>query len=323
MQTSDSQDGLSILDKFKKNRRLQIITAIVVVLLLLGLIYIWTNQSHDKPKNNKSENTSTQNNKSDESTKSEPIRWAYNQQTLEWFTPGKPTTCKDPFMFDRSPVDLSKIMVIGMPGQYRGYNYKPHAGLRLSDPNSGKVDIVMPTDATLVSLTRYYEGNPAEIQYLLTFETDCGIAFRFDHLFTLSPAFQAIAETTPEPKLDDTRSDPSAPFKRTNFKAGDLVATEIGHPATKNFGFDFGTYDYRHRNAIASNAKWTQIHNQYQATEWHGTCWLDQLPGADAAKAKELAFVVINPSKPNIISDYCTYAPHKTLDFNDGQPTDG
>jgi len=252
------------------------------------------------------------------------VTWAFNEQKLEWYPKsGTPPTCADPFIFDRSPVDLSKIMVVGMPGAYRGYSYKPHGGLRLTNPDSGKVDVVMPTDATLVGLTRYYEGNPSELQYLLTFETDCGVAFRFDHLYILAPDFQAIAETTPEPKKDDTRTDPNIPFKRTKFKAGDVVATEVGFPQTKNFGFDFGTYDYRQRNDMSKNSEWADIHNQYQSLEWFGTCWIDQLPGADAAKAKELAFVIINPAKPNIVSDYCTYAPHTTLDFNNGQPTDG
>lgn len=257
-------------------------------------------------------------------TNGESVKWAFNEHKLEWFTPtGKPSTCRDPFVFDQSPVDLSKIMVIGMPGAYRGYNYKPHGGLRLSNPDSGLIDIKMPTDATLVGLTRYYEGSPPELQYLLTFETDCGIAFRFDHIYTLTPAFQAIADTTPEPKVNDTHVDPNIPFKRTKFKRGDLVATEVGFPRVKNFGFDFGAYDYRHRNKISENPGWVAIHNQYQSLEWFGTCWIDQLPGADAAKAKELAFVIINSAKPNIISDYCTYAPHTTLDFNAGKPTDG
>lgn len=328
MTTPDSQENPSssipdkpsnFFNKFKRSRRLQAATAIVVVLLLLGVVYLRSNQPSDTPTDK-----NTQNNSADDTVKEEPVKWAFNEKTMEWFTQsGKATTCKDPFIFDKSPVDLSKIMAIGMPGQYRGYNYKPHGGLRLTSPDDGKIDVVMPTDATLVGLTRYYEGNPAEIQYLLTFETDCGVAFRFDHLYTLAPALQEIAETTPEPKIDDTRTDPNAPFKRTEFKAGDLVATEVGHPATKNFGFDFGTYDYRHRNAVSSNTKWAAIHNQYQSQEWFGTCWIDQLPGVDAAKAKELAFVVVNPTRPNIISDYCSYAPHTTLDFNDGQPTDG
>lgn len=256
--------------------------------------------------------------------KAEPVRWAFNEKTLAWYAKnGTPPRCKDPFTFDRTPLDLSQVMTIGMPGAYRGYSYKPHGGFRLTSPSSGKIDVVMPTDATLVSLTRYYEGSWPDLQYLLTFETDCGIAFRFDHLHTLSPAFQKIAETAPEPKRDDTRTDPNAPFARTAFKAGDLVATEVGFPSTKNFGFDFGTYDYRQRNTISKNAAWAALHNQYQSLEWYATCWIDMLPGADAAKAKELAFVVINPAKPNIISDYCTYAPHRTLEFNGGKPTDG
>ena len=252
------------------------------------------------------------------------VKWAFNQNELKWFTQvGAAPKCQEPFTFDHSPADLSKIMVIGMPGAYRGYNYKPHGGMRLASTDSGNIDIKMPTDATLTGITRYYEGNPAELQYLLSFETDCGIAFRFDHIYALSPAFQAIAETTPAPKENDTRGDPNIPFARTAFKSGDLIATAVGFPRIKNFGFDFGVYDYRNRNEISKNQQWAGIHNAYQATEWYGACWLDMLPSADKARAKELAFVVINPAKPNIISDYCSYAPHNTLDFNNGQPTDG
>lgn len=254
----------------------------------------------------------------------ETVKWAFNQDKLEWFAEtGTPPDCKQPFVFDQTPVDLAQIQVISLPGAYRGYNYKPHGGMRLNSSDSGKIEVKMPVDATLVGLKRYYEGSPAEIQYLLTFETDCGIAFRFDHLYALTPEFQKIAETTPEPKKDDTSSDPNTPFTRKQFKAGDVIATEVGFPRIKNFGFDFGVYDYRNRNEISKNAQWAAIHNQYQATEWFGACWINQLPNKDIAKAKELAFVIINPARPNIISDYCDYAPYKTLDFNNGQPTDG
>lgn len=295
------------------------VVELVIILLVLGVVgFVGFKVFNSKEK------TDNSNGGAAKTADNGEVKWAFNPDKLEWFAQtGTPPKCKDPFIFDRSPVDLSKIMVVGMPGAYRGYSYKPHGGLRLQNPDSGKIDVVMPTDATLVGLTRYYEGTPSELQYLLTFETDCGIAFRFDHLYTLAPAFQKIAETTPAPKKDDTRTDPNIPFQRTKFKAGDLVATEVGFPRVKNFGFDFGAYDYRHRNEISKNAKWAGIHNQYQSLDWFGTCWVDQLPPADAAKAKQLAFVVINPSKPNIISDYCTYAPHKTLDFNDGKPTDG
>lgn len=289
----------------------------VIILVVLGVVgFIGFKVISSKESADKTSNSTT----SDDAE----VTWAFNEQKQEWYPKtGAPPNCAESFIFDRAPVDLSKLMVIGMPGSYHGYSYKPHGGLRLTNPDSGKIDVVMPTDATLVGLTRYYEGNPSELQYLLTFESDCGVAFRFDHLYTLAPDFQAIAETTPEPKKDDTRTDPNTPFKRTKFKAGDVVATEIGFPQSKNFGFDFGAYDYRQRNAISKNNEWAGIHNQYQSLEWFGTCWIDQLPGADAVKAKELAFVIINPAKPDIISDYCTYAPYTTLDFNNGQPTDG
>jgi hypothetical protein len=53
-------------------------------------------------------------------------------------------------------------------------------------------------------------------------------------------------------------------------------------------------YDYRQKAAIANNKKWKEIHNTYQSLEWYGTCLPGQLPRQDAAKAKELAFVVVN-----------------------------
>lgn len=255
---------------------------------------------------------------------SQEVQWAYNEQTQEWYeAQGTAPPCNDPFVFDVSPVDLSRVMVIGMPGAYRGYNYKPHGGFRLIDETQGKVDIRLPIDATLVGITRYYEGEPAALQYLLTFESDCGIALRFDHLYTLTPRLQAIAETTPEPRLNDTRIDPNISFTRTFFKAGDSIASAVGSPAQNNYGFDFGVYDYRTRNAISANAQWAALHTQYQALEWYGRCWIDMLPASDVKRARELSLTVINPARPHIVSDYCEYAPSTTLDFNNGEPTDG
>jgi hypothetical protein len=252
------------------------------------------------------------------------VKWAFNSQTNEWFVQsGKAPECKDPFVFDRSPINMALVTNIGMPGSYRGYSYKPHGALRLDASGDGHADIRLPMDAKLVGLTRYYEGDPATLQYLLTFESECGIAFRFDHLYTLAPAFQQIAETTPEPKKDDTRVDPNKQPPPTPFKSGELVATAVGFPATHNFGFDFGVYDYRQPNDISKNAKWAAVHAMYPSQEWYGVCWFGMLPDGDAARAKALSLVVVNPAKPNIASDYCTNAPHTTLDFNDGKPTDG
>ena len=249
------------------------------------------------------------------------VQWRYDESKKEYIVvSGTAPECAEPFHFDRSPIDVSLATGVGLPGSYRSSGYKPHSGFRLDDSTDGSVEVVMPIDATLVGLTRYYEGEPAELQYLLTFETDCGIAFRFDHLYTLAPAFQAIAETTPEPRLNDTRTNPDDAPDPVKFKAGDVVATRVGFPRVKNFGFDFGAYDYRSRNEISGNAKWAAIHEQYSSLDWHGVCWIDMLPLADVDKARQLTHVQIDTRKPLVrISDYCKDAEYTTLDFNDGK----
>lgn len=253
-----------------------------------------------------------------------PVKWAYNEQARNWYVQsGKAPACREPFTFDVTPIDLSLANVIGPPGAYRGGNYKAHGGIRIDGVPGGKVDVKLPINAKLVSLTRYYEGSPSTLQYVLSFETDCGIAFRFDHLAKLTPKFQEFANKTPQPKKDDTRSNPGDQPAPVAFTAGEVIATEVGFPATNNFGFDFGVYDYRQRNEISSNQKWAELHKQYSSLDYHGVCWLNMFPGTDAAKATQLSEVVLNPAKPTIVSDYCPNIKLKTLDINNGLPTDG
>lgn len=250
--------------------------------------------------------------------------WTFDTQSNQWQPSKTPPACKDPYAFEYSPVDLNTVTTIGMPGAYRGNNYKAHGGLRLDDTTNGQVDIVLPTDATLVGLTRYYEGDPPELQYVLTFETDCGIAFRFDHLAKLTPEFQAIADKTPEPKMNDTRTNPADNPTPTQFKAGTVVATQVGFANTRNYGFDFGVYDYRQRNQISYNSQWQALHQDYPSQDWYGVCWLNMLPGASSEKANQLSQVWLDTRRSaQIVSDYCPNAQYKTLDINNGQPTSG
>ena len=259
----------------------------------------------------------------DNNKASDEVVWAYNDQENKWFTQeGTAPMCKNPFRFDISPVDTSVITGVLFPGSYRGFSYKPHGGFGVPEP--GKIDVKMPMDATLVGLSRYYEGTGPDLQYILTFESDCGIAFRFDHLYTLTPEFQALAEQTPEPKLNDTRASTDDNPPRTKFKSGRLVATQVGLPSMKIYGFDFGVYDYRQPNEISKNQEWAAIHNQYESLDWFGVCWFDMLPGNEPDIVKPLSMAQTDTRKtvPKI-SDYCSNAPHKTLEFNKGQPTDG
>lgn len=256
--------------------------------------------------------------------------WKFNDQQQAWqIVSGSAPACKDPFTFDISPVDMTKVSAVSLPGAYRGYNYKAHGGFRLTDSTGGYAEIKMPMDAKLMHIGRYYEqvpGQDYELQYIIDFENDCGMAFRFDHLQTLSPAFQAYADKSPAPKKNDTSSDPNIPAIRKLFKAGEVVATRMGFPTARNYGFDFGVYDYRQPNEISKNKQWAAIHQTYSAQHFYGVCWLPLLPAADAAKAEAMAKDRnnYNSAKPfNLTSDYCNFAPHKTLEYNSGQPTDG
>lgn len=316
--------ALAVLTKIKSDKRLTVAVIAVAVLLLLGIAYILFNSSDSPP----AQNTNSTGDKTAE-TSGPPI-WEYNQEKLEWFVKsGAAPACKDPFAFDMTPVDMTKVTAVGLPGAYRGFSYKAHGGFRLKDNTEGFADVKMPMDAKLMSVSRYYERVPGadyELQYILDFENDCGIAFRFDHIHTLTPAFQAYADQSPEPKKDDTRSDGSTQPIRKPFKAGEIIATRTGFPIAKNYGFDFGVYDYRQPNEISKNKEWVAIHKMFSAQHFHGVCWIPMLPAADAASAEAMAKDRnnYNSSKPfNLTSDYCDFAPHKTLEFNNGQPTDG
>lgn len=247
--------------------------------------------------------------------------WVFDENSLRWHPKtGTAPSCKTPYAFDRAPIDMTRVSAVLMPGAYRGYSYKPHGGFGVTD-TQGVADIKMPVDATLVGITRYYEESK-DLQYLLTFETDCGIAFRFDHLYKLSPELQKLAEKTPAPKVNDTRSDPTKQPPRTKFSSGKIIATQVGMPTRQLYGFDFGVYDYRKQNDISKNPKWATIHDKFQSQEWFGVCWFDMLPATDAQTIKQLSTRQIDTRKvTKITSDYCANAPYKTLDRNDGQPT--
>lgn len=252
------------------------------------------------------------------------VVWAFNEQNNQWFAKtGKAPSCKEPFVFDQSPVDITKIDGVLLPGAYRGFSYKPHGGFGVT-AQKGAVEIKMPMDATLVGLTRYYEGDPADLQYLLTFESDCGIAFRFDHIYILTPEFQKLAEQTPEPKINDTRTSPDDNPPRTKFKSGQTIATQVGLPKMNIYGFDFGVYDYRKQNEISKNSDWAKLHSQYKSLDWYGVCWFDMLPGNAPEITKQLSLDQTDTRRTvKKVSDYCNNAPYQTLDINGGKPTDG
>lgn len=290
------------------NKRIRVakIITLLIALLAVGAVIIFVAQQRQM-----------------EDAANRPVKWAYDSEKKEWFVKeGRAPACKDPFVFDRTPFDISQATSAGGGGTYRGFSYKPHGGFRLDNSSDGKIDIFMPIDAKLVSATRYYEGSPPDLQHLLTFETDCGIAFRFDHIANLASKLQEYVNQTPAPKLNDTRSSPDEQPEPIYLKSGELIATSVGFKQSKNFGFDFGVYDYRKRNVISSNLEWVALHSEYTDLEWHGVCWFDMLPGPDAAKATALNRVQVDSRRPLVmVSDYCP-GQHLTLEFNGGRPVE-
>lgn len=247
----------------------------------------------------------------------EDVKWFYNDQTRKWQASGEAPSCPEPLAI-KSPSDVRSATAVLYPGQYRGGDYKAHGGLRYDNTPDGKVTVSLPMDATLIGANRYYESPDGAIQYLVDFVNDCGIAFRFDHLFTLTDKLQAAMDKMPPPKLDDTRSDPNIKPEPVKFKAGEVIATAVGHPAIPNIGYDFGLYDLRQTNEISKNNKWAALHATNQSYAYHAVCWLDYVPQADGDFLKALP--PPNSAQPGTISDYCSNAKHKTLEINGGQP---
>lgn len=221
------------------------------------------------------------------------VSWSFNGTT--WTASGSPPACPEPLLAI-SPVDVAKVTSILYPGQTRGGDYKAHGGFRFDAQQNTDVTVTAPLDAVIDSASRYIESG--ETQYLITFIHPCGMMYRFDHLLTLSPAMQAIADTLPVAKVNDSRT--TFIISGASVKVGDTIATAVGFKQTSNFAVDFGLYDLRNKNVAAANTAYASSHRADQAH--HALCWLNLLPAADAAKVKTLSGGDQTSGKT---SDYC------------------
>ncbi len=276
----------------KTSSYLKILIPLAIVILALGIGVFLLKSGESKPSaqpDNVYHGTSTE----ASTEESSQVQWDFNGN--EWISMGNPPSCKEPVSL-MTPVDSSRVVSILYPGQKRGGDYKPHGGFRISETNA--VMVRAPIDAMLVSGSRYIEQG--EVQYLLFFVNPCGISYRFDHLLTLSPELQKVADTLPPAKLDDSRA--------TNFsqqlrvKAGDTIATEVGFKKTANVSVDFGVYDLRAPNAVSHQTTFVQKHADSKEQAFYAVCWLDWLSSNDKLKFKLL------PGADGIAgktSDYC------------------
>lgn len=223
------------------------------------------------------------------------VSWSHNGTT--WQASGKPPTCPNPVRFSQAPSDLSKATAVLYPGQTRGGNYKPHGGLRYPD-GQNKVAVKAIYDGNVVEGARYIEAG--ETQYMFTIVNDCGIAYRFDHLLSLSPKFQSLAVKLPAAQPNDSRTTKfNSP---TSIKAGEVVATAVGFTNNGNASYDLGVYDLRSTNQAAQNAAYRAKHQNILSQAGYALCWLDMFSANDSAILAALPGGDMTSGKQ---SDYC------------------
>lgn len=221
-------------------------------------------------------------------------------------------TCPDPFIF-QMPVDMSKVTSILYPGQIRGGDYKAHGGFRFDTSRPDEITVTAPYDAEVIAGARYPVGG--EIQYTFDFAHPCGVRYRFGHLLTLSPKFQAIADKFPLPEGIDSRTTQVNP--PVSVKQGEVIANAVGLTSGGpvalgglNTFVDWGVYDYRQQNKASKDPEWASAHSsedpdrgEYYNSETYlyAVCWFDwistedktkvlSLPSSDPAHGKESDF---------------------------------
>lgn len=211
-------------------------------------------------------------------------------------------SCPAPFVF-QMPIDLSKATSILYPGQFRGGDYKAHGGFRFDGSRPDEVTVTAPYDAEVIAGARYPVNG--EIQYTFDFAHPCGIRYRFGHLLTLTPKFQAIAEKFPLPESLDSRT--TQVYPPVKVKQGEVIATAVGLNTGGpqvfdgyNTFVDWGVYDYRHKNEASKDSAWLIKHPH--EIEQYAVCWFDWISSSDRAKILSLPSSDYESGKT---SDYC------------------
>lgn len=270
------------------------LTAVVLAVVVIGAIGLVGYKVFSKnDKNDSTTNSNTQ--QAVSSGESSDVTWQFNGE--KWEASATAPACKDPFKFE-SPTDLSKATQVLYPAQQRSTGYKTHGGFRFDNSNNEDITVKAPFDSHLIKASRYIEQG--DVQYFMVFTIPCGMAYRLDHLLTLSPKFQAVIDKLPAAKVDDSRTTPIEPALAV--KTGEVVATAVGFVTNKNVSFDFGVYDLRATNEISKDASWAAKHADDKEFAPYGVCWLDMFNATDSAKVKSLP---AGDTAAGKTSDYC------------------
>lgn len=279
--------------KSKYNPVLVMISIIIGATLLIGgTVFVLITREQNEAAEKQAEKE-----KAEESsvvpTQIQQVQWSFDGNV--WKANSTPPPCPNQFLLT-TPVPLNRVQSVLYPGQTRGGNYKSHGGFRLKDAN--EVAVVMPLDAMLVSGSRYTENG--ETQYLLHFVHSCGIAFRFDHLHSLTLELQNAVDTLPPAQPDDSSTTPFE--KQIFFEEGQNIATAVGFKNPQNVFVDFGLYDLRKPNEASKDPAYAQLHQSEKEQAFYAVCWLDYLLANDSYTLENLPSGDAAAGK---ISDYC------------------
>ena len=269
---------------------------VIVLVLVIGGLFVINNSDFFKTYEDSSNSDSIVQENIGEEIPVEVIEedktqvfWEYDDG---WSSQGDPPACPDPLIL-KSPVDVSLATSILYPGQIRGGAFNPHGGFRFD--NSKKEDIIVraPLDGYIREGSRYLQDG--EVQYLFDFVNPCGIWYRFDHLYKLSPKLAAIAETFPEPVEGDSRT---TGVQDAEVVEGEIIGEQVG--VEGNVFLDFGVYDLRQKNDASKDPSWNPDYSLSQDS--YAVCWLDLLPIEDSIIVKALSGADGEMGKQ---SDYC------------------
>ncbi|PIS07218.1 hypothetical protein COT79_00445 [Candidatus Berkelbacteria bacterium CG10_big_fil_rev_8_21_14_0_10_43_14] len=277
-------------EKSNKRPTKYIVLAIIAIFALaIGFFGVTSFQNKQKTNDQKEvsrpndwkEDTNNQKDP-EEKTSTNKVTWMPTADGWQASTSDLPS-CPNPVI--KTPVDLTNVTSILYPGQTRGGDYKPHGGFRFNNATSSEVTVAAPMDAVVVNGSRYLVGG--ELQYVFDFISPCGMMYRLGHLLTLDPKYQKIADSFPQAKEGDSRTENLDPPIEVTI--GETIATEVG--VTKggiNAFFDFGVYNVLIKNEASQSAAWAAKPEHDPILAQHALCWFDMLPKEDAVKVKSL-----------------------------------
>lgn len=281
-----------ILPLFNNERGLVGVEIILAVVVLVAVGFVGWKLVVSK--NNDALNTASVNS----SEKGQFVGWRFDGDI--WKAVNDAPKCEDPLVIS-SPVKVSEVDGILLPGEVRGGDFKPHGGLsRSAFNNRNRIDVSAIRDAYVYQGARYLHDGKT-VQYMFDFIDPCGIRYRLDHLAMLTPDFQKLADELPEAKTNDSRT---TEIKPVLIKKGTLIATEIGIKADGNAFFDFGVYDLRAPNQASKTSLYTtdQLRISDKEQSFFALCWMDYMQGSEKTVITALP---LRNGDPQGISDYC------------------